>query len=273
MKAVILAAGQSKRLRPLTEDKPKCMLLVRGKPLLDYHIEALMRNGITEIVVIVGYKKEIIITHLKLTYPKLSFSFVENNEYTSTGAAYSLWLARDHFRETVLCLHSDVLYRANIIKRIRKHPHATVTAIQRVPWDEEQVNVVTDSTSRITEIGKQVSKERSYGEFIGVTKFDRSFALLLIQSLEKLISSGNKTAYAVDAVHSVIQQGGDLYALDITDLKTFEIDTPTDLAEAEKSFGMFEQLRHNHHFWSVQGFKARVRRMISYFFDQRLKTK
>ena len=58
MKAIILAAGQGKRLKPLTNDKPKCMINLFGKRIIDYQIEVFKKFGISDIIVVTGFKSE-----------------------------------------------------------------------------------------------------------------------------------------------------------------------------------------------------------------------
>jgi len=262
MKAIILAGGPSSRLLPLTKDTPKCLLPVRGKPIIDYQMSALIRNGVKEIIIVVGFKKEKIIEHLSKNYPMLSFVFINNEKYRTTGPAYGLWLARDHLNDSIIYLNSDVLYGANIIKRIKKNKNSSVTAIQQTPWKEEQVNIITDNGGVIQEIGKHISKESNCGEFVGVTKLDHYFCKKLVEALDSFTNQGTTNKFAADAINLAISQGAEMHALDITDLKTLEIDTETDLKEAEKMFGTITLLRQNRPFFSAKGAPAQIKRLV-----------
>lgn len=264
MKAIILAAGQAKRLQSLTVNTPKCLLPIRGKPLIDYQMAALIRNGINEIVLVVGFRKEKIISHLTQTYPDLTFRFIENELYEKTGPAYSLYLAREWLTDTVLYLNSDVLYGANIIKRVRKTPKPSATALQRSIWDEEEVNIVVNERGLVTEIGKHIPKERSCGEFIGVTKFDEKFNKKLVPVLEYFVNEQSLNKFAAEAIDLTITRGGKIYAVDVTDLETLEIDTREDLARAERMFSPLTRLKQDHPFFSAWGTYARVRRALSF---------
>ena len=88
MKAFILAAGVSRRLYPHTYNIPKCLLNVGGKPIIHYQLDALKSIGIVDVVMVVGYHRELLINHLKETYPEINFEFIINHHYFETNTAY-----------------------------------------------------------------------------------------------------------------------------------------------------------------------------------------
>jgi len=90
MKAVILAAGIASRLKPLTNNTPKCLLKVGEKSILQRTIDNLIKNKITEIVVVTGFLNEMIENFLTENYPEVSFKFLYNAQYDSTNNIYSL---------------------------------------------------------------------------------------------------------------------------------------------------------------------------------------
>jgi len=234
MKAIILAAGRAKRLRPITNNLPKCLLKFNGSAIIDYQVSALRKNKIKEIIVVVGFQKQKIIQHLKKNYPDVSFKFVENKKYKETNPAYSLWLARKYLTNSTIYLNADVLCNPEIIKKIIKDKKPSVTAIQRVPWDEEEVNVIINKDSQIIEMGKHIAKNLSYGEFIGVTKMGKKFIKNLIKVLDSFIGKKEYKKFAADAINLTIQRGEKMYALDVTNLQAIEIDTIEDLKRAKK---------------------------------------
>src|SRR5688500_5506742 len=107
MKAIILAAGRSTRLYPLTRFTPKCLLDVDNKTILDYLIEGMTTHGVTEIVIVVGCHKAKIIKFIKKFYPQVKVKYILNPRYRKTNAIYSLWLARKEFlnEKSVLFTH------------------------------------------------------------------------------------------------------------------------------------------------------------------------
>src|SRR3989344_5285896 len=93
MKAIIIAAGMSNRLRPITDNLPKCMLKIKGKSLLQSAIDIFRANGITDISVIRGYKKE------KIDFPNLSY--FENPDFESNNILHSLMHAKQKLKEAI----------------------------------------------------------------------------------------------------------------------------------------------------------------------------
>ena len=235
MQAIILAAGEAKRLRPLTESTPKCLLELDGKAIIEYQIDNLIKAGVAEAVVVTGFMADKLEEHLLATYPEYRFTFVRSKDYSKTYPAHGLWLAKDHLTETFLYLNADVVFHPEILKRVIESEHKSVTAIQKTAWDEEEVNVVLGKdSSSIVEIGKYVSKSLSDGEFIGVTKIDEQFGKQLIKVLDDFVKKKELKKFAADAINLAIQRGSIMNALDVTDLPAIEVDTQEDFAAASK---------------------------------------
>ena len=131
MKAVILAAGEGKRLRPFTESIPKVMLPIANKPVLEYVVEAVKKSGITEIIIVVGYKKEVIMEYFK-NYKDLKISYVTQDK--QLGTAHALLQAKNKITDTFIVLSGDNIIDQNSISQlikdksnysilIKEHPH------------------------------------------------------------------------------------------------------------------------------------------------------
>ncbi len=124
MQAVILAAGEGSRLRPLTRSKPKAMLPVANRPIIDYVIEALLENGIREIVVVVGYRKEDVIRHLNKLDAPIQVAVQERQ----LGTADALRAARPEITDDFLVLPGDNYINAESIARIKEERNAVLVA-------------------------------------------------------------------------------------------------------------------------------------------------
>lgn len=234
MKAIILAAGRSRRLFPITNRKPKCLLSVGNVSLIDRLLNDLKKFGIDEIVMVTGFRANMLSRLVKEAHPNIKFSFVNNEDYADTLPAYGLWMARDELSNDVLYLNSDVLCESPIIKEVIEHKHESVTAIQQNKWDEEQVKVIVDESDRVVEIGKHISEEKSHGEFIGVTKFGKEFNVHLREALDSFENAGDRKRFAVDAINLAIQNGGIFHAHDVSKYKAHEIDTIEDYEHAKQ---------------------------------------
>lgn len=240
MKAIILAAGQSKRLWPITHNKPKCLLSFGKTTIIDRQMKTLLENGVTDVVIVVGFQAQKLIGHLKKWHPAIRFTFIMNKKYKETYPAYGLWLARKFLKGSVLYLNADVLFDPEIVKKVVQDKRPSVTAIQRVPWDEEEVNVILDEQSRVLELGKHVSENLNCGEFIGVTKIGASFNKELVKVLQDFAQKKEYKKFAADALNLSIQRGQRLYAIDVTNLEAIEIDTPEDFTRAKKLWKKYE---------------------------------
>ena len=233
MKGVILAAGMARRLRPLTDSRPKCLLRVGGTTLLGRTIDAMLLAGISELVVVTGYRAEMIRYFLTSHYPQCQFSFLHNADYEHNNNIYSLLLAGQKVRGCeFLLMDSDILCESSLVKRIADE-EVSALAVNRHELGEEEMKVVTDSQMNITEISKTCSPASAMGESVGVEKITASYSEALFRELDRMIQSeGLADAFYELAFERLIPQGHTLRVVDTTRYFSFEIDTPEDYAKA-----------------------------------------
>ena len=161
MIGVILAAGMAKRLRPLTDTKPKCLLEVGGKTLLQRTVDAMATAGINEFVVVTGYRGNMIRDFLTIHYPQFTIRFLDNVDYANNNNIYSLWMAGQIVRgQAFLLMDSDILCDPAAVVRIASEPEAAL-AVNRHELGEEEMKVVVDNQMRITEISKTCRRLRA----------------------------------------------------------------------------------------------------------------
>lgn len=235
MIAVILAAGMAKRLRPLTDHCPKCLLEVGGRTLLGRSIDALHAAGISEFVVVTGYLGRQITDFLRGNYPQDTFHFVDNTVYASTNNIYSLWLARPYVDgQEFLLLDSDLLYDPQLIPAVLKEEGAVLT-VCRHELEEEEMKVVVDDERRITEISKTCDPHVAMGESVGVEKMSGDYSTALFRELETMMLSEKLVdVFYEKAFERLIPQGHVFRVLDTTTLFSIELDTPDDFKEAQR---------------------------------------
>lgn len=234
MRAVILAAGASRRLGNLTNETPKSLLNIGDKSLLQNQLDALDSFGITEAMIVVGYLKEQIIARFGTQYKNLQLNYRVNELYAQTNTVYSLMLAGDYFLgHDFLYFNADVLFHPILLKRLLDSPHATALAVEAKPCGEEEVKVIVDSTGRVVRIGKQISSAESLGEFIGVAKFGAETTPDFLASLKAVVAEGRQMSFFEAAVDRILSQHP-MYAEDITGIPVVEIDFPEDLQRARE---------------------------------------
>jgi choline kinase len=235
MKAVILAAGASRRLKPLTDNIPKCLIKIGDRSILEHQLDAIDSAGIKKAVIVVGYLKEMIKERIGNSYRRISsISYIENPEYASTNTIYSLYLARDSFiDEDFIYFNADVLMHADIVKLLKEHRGRNVLAVEYKPCGEEEVKFATDIHGRIIKLGKQIPPSESRGEFIGVGKFGKGITRAFIDALEYYSLNGQKNLFFEKAVEDILEK--DVFLpLDVTRIPNIEIDFPEDLERAER---------------------------------------
>jgi choline kinase len=131
MYAVILAAGMATRLRPLTDSTPKCLLRVKGKPILGMMIENLRLSGIEHFVLVTGYLEDQIHRFIKENYPAVKVTFISNELFASTNNIYSLWLAKDRVKsKDFLLLDGDIVFDRGIIDLLLNGRHHSALALR-----------------------------------------------------------------------------------------------------------------------------------------------
>lgn len=246
MLAVILAAGVASRLRPLTDEKPKCLLEVGGRTLLQRSFDALIAAGIDEFVVVTGYRGEMIRQFLTEHYDIMPISFmpsegrptvhfVENTDYATTNNIYSLWLARPYISGLdFLLLDSDILFDPKVVENVLE-TEGTVLALNRHELGEEEIKVIVNDKNEVVELSKTCSIADAIGESIGIEKIMADYSLALFQEL-KLMINGEKLSnvFYERAFERLIPQGHCFKVVDTTGLFSIELDTVEDFNNAKE---------------------------------------
>ncbi len=236
MKAVILAAGMASRLRPLTENTPKCLLRIGERSLLQRSIDALIGAGITQFVIVTGYLREQIEQFVAQQYPDLDVKFIYNEVYDSTNNIYSLWLARPEADgEEILLLDSDLLYDPEIAKRVLAADDANLLTLIKHPLGEEEVKVIVDAQGAIVEINKTCNPADAIGESLGIEKMGAAYTTAIYKELEVMMNKEQLVdVFYERAFERLIAQGHTFKVLDVTDLFSCELDTVEDFENARQ---------------------------------------
>ena len=237
MIGVILAAGMAKRLRPLTDTKPKCLLKVGERTLLERTIDAMRQAGIQEFLVVTGYRGEMIRSFLEgyAKTCKVSFTFLDNTDYEHNNNIYSLWMACQKVRGSeFLLMDSDILCDPAAVVRIAQEKTSAL-AVNRHELGEEEMKVVVDVDSRITEISKTCRPEDAMGESVGIEKITADYCEALARELDQMIlQEGLIDIFYERAFERLIPQGHTFKVVDTTHYFSYELDTPEDFQLAQE---------------------------------------
>jgi UDP-N-acetylglucosamine diphosphorylase/glucosamine-1-phosphate N-acetyltransferase len=196
-KAVILAAGEGKRLRPFTETMPKVMLPVANKPLLEYVFDAIRKSGIDTVVVVVGYKKEVIMEYFK-DYKDLKITYV--TQARQLGTAHALLQAEHYINDSFIVLAGDNIIDADSIKTLIKDKSDYSLLIKEHP-NPSKYGVVFVEQHSIRQIIEKPKED--VGKYIstGIYKLPRS----VFKDIERCSSEG---VYALSSIiQTIIDKG------------------------------------------------------------------
>lgn len=246
MRAIILAAGQGTRLRPLTDECPKCMVPVVGRPIIDWQIELFYKMGIKDIIVVRGYQAA--------SLNGRDVQFVSNNRYLETNMLYSLLCAKKYFDEDVIVSYGDILYKKEVLTSLLTAKH-DVSVVVDLAWEnyyaqrfanpyEDAESLVLASDMSIESIGQsQPHIQDVQAQYIGLMKFSQA-ALQNIQRIykdsynQKQCIGWGKTvekAYMTDLLQEMINQRMEIYGIEING-GWLEIDSINDYELAQKMF-------------------------------------
>jgi phosphoenolpyruvate phosphomutase len=242
LKAIIVAAGHDKRIEPLNENLPKCMLEVKGKTILGRQIESLKSCGINDIVIIKGYKQETI------DFPDVKYYL--NPDFENTGIISSLFFAEKEMNSGFIFLYSDIIFDKKILNKLLKDD-SDISLVVDLDWKERykkrglqpsgEVELVKVKDDKVVKIGKNLDTKNTHGEFIGLAKFTKNGAAILKKSYKAAFnrykgkkfhqSPSLKKAYFIDMIQELIEN-----KIDIKNVDTYgdwmEIDTFDDYKRA-----------------------------------------
>src|SRR5918995_3136677 len=174
LRAVILCAGQGRRLLPLTEFLPKCLLRIAGRPVLEWQLRALAANGVSDVTVVTGFGAEAVEHALRRMGPlgnKVRTRF--NPFFAVSDNIGSCFLARDLLCDSdAVLLNGDTLFEPAVLRRALRAPDAPITVtIDRKPaYDADDMKVSVEG-SRLQAVGKTLRPEDTDGESIGMLLF------------------------------------------------------------------------------------------------------
>jgi choline kinase len=239
IKAIILAAGVGSRIRPLTDQCPKSMLLINGKTILERMISHIQACGINEIVFVLGYLQEKIKNYVNARFPDLITHYITNEKYEVTNTGYSLMLTKNFVQDsTFIKFDADVVFDINILKNLIASEYDNCLCIDKnINLDAEEIKVIIRDENRVVKASKTVNPEDAIGESIGIEKISSEAAQALFSELELMMKDEQcHQEYYEAAYERLIEKDVPFHALDISGLKWTEIDTKEDFITAKEIF-------------------------------------
>lgn len=231
MKAIILSAGQGSRLLPLTADRPKCLLPIAGRPLIEWQVRNLAACGVDEIVVVVGFRAEAVEQSLAtLDGCAAELRTIFNPFYKVAENVASCWMARHEMTSDFLLLNGDVVFEVGVARTALERSLAPVTVTINRPghYDEDDMKVEIEGP-RVVAIGKDLPMPRVGAESIGMMVFRGDGPRLFAEALDQAMrSQEGLQSWFTQVVHHMAGRGLVEWAA-IDGLDWGEIDFPEDL--------------------------------------------
>jgi choline kinase len=240
MQAVVLAAGQGTRLRPLTDNCPKCLVEVQGKPILQRQLEALSDAGLRECVIVVGYRAAQVRDFFGAYFRNLAITYVENELFDSTNNIYSLWLARGQITEDLLLLEGDLVFESGLLIDFLEVPSRNAAVVDRFqPFMNGTVILADGDRATAMVLGREQPRGFDYEsalKTVNIYKFSRdAVSYVLMPALAGYVSEGQTDLFYETAISRAIAEGTiQLHVLRTGPRAWGEIDTSEDLFDAEK---------------------------------------
>ncbi|MCK5039577.1 MAG: aminotransferase class I/II-fold pyridoxal phosphate-dependent enzyme [Candidatus Aenigmarchaeota archaeon] len=251
MQAIILAAGNGKRLFPLTNDTPKVMIEVCGESIIKRALNNLAElNKIYEVIIVIGYKAEKIKEHIGTSYRGMKITYVLNKDYASTNNIYSLWLAKDYIKDDVILLEGDVIFEKELLMPHMNSNRPSLSLVAKYNENITGTVITTDEeTKRINSFIGSKNQEQKKDYFddkyktINIYLFKKEFLdKYFMPSLDNHISIHGKNDYYEVVLGALAYIGVELHFHLVEDVNWYEIDDVNDLEKASMMFSKNEYL-------------------------------
>ncbi|MGH7232779.1 MAG: sugar phosphate nucleotidyltransferase [Nitrospiraceae bacterium] len=233
MKAIILAAGVGKRLWPVTQHRPKCLIEIGGSSLIARYLENLAGAGVKQAVIVVGYKQDMIRGAVGSGRSGVEVRYLESAHY-QRGSITSLWLAREELDDDVLIMDADVLFHRLILRRLIESASPTALLLDETVTQQTEECMAVVRGGRVVALTKRMPERYDMaGEGVGFLKVRRADCPSIISSLKTYVDRGELDMEYEDALR-VFFESARVGFEKIGGLPWTEIDFPEDVTRAER---------------------------------------
>ncbi|WP_328907029.1 phosphocholine cytidylyltransferase family protein [Streptomyces sp. NBC_00234] len=240
MIGLVLAAGAGRRLRPYTDTLPKALVPVDGdKTVLDLTLANFAEVGLTEVAIVVGYRKEAVYARqaeLEAKYG-VTLTLIDNDKAEEWNNAYSLWCAREVLKRGVILANGDTVHPVSVEKTLldaRGKGQKIILALDTVKnLADEEMKVITEEGKGVQRITKLMDPATATGEYIGVTLIEPEAAEELADAL-KVTFERDPDLYYEDGYQELVNRGFQIDVAPIGEVTWVEIDNHDDLAKGRE---------------------------------------
>ncbi|KNE81980.1 MULTISPECIES: sugar phosphate nucleotidyltransferase [Streptomyces] len=245
MIGLVLAAGAGRRLRPYTDTLPKALVPVgpadnpEATTVLDIALGNFAEVGLTEVAIVVGYRKEAVYERREALEKKygVKITLIDNDKAEEWNNAYSLWCARDVLSQGVILANGDTVHPVSVEKTLlaaRGQGQKIILALDTVKsLADEEMKVITDPEKGVRRITKLMEPAEATGEYIGVTLIEAEAAAELADALKTTFEK-DPDLYYEDGYQELVNRGFRIDVAPIGDVRWVEIDNHDDLARGRE---------------------------------------
>jgi choline kinase len=235
-KVIILAAGEGTRLRPFTNDRPKCLVEIQGKTLLERQLHILRSHNISDITLLGGYRSEML--------QDMGCKVITNPRFSETNMVWTLFTADSELNGEIIVSYGDIVYSPKILEKLLDL-QVDIAVVVDLEWEkywssrfgnplDDAESLILDENNLIVDIGrKNVSSHEIQGQYIGLIKFSARGILQLKDTFQSALKRGEilgrspESAYMTDLLQLMINEGKNIHAVKTSDCWV-EIDTTSD---------------------------------------------
>lgn len=234
-RALILSAGRGSRLMPLTEAKPKCLIEIEGRSILEWQIRSLTAAGISQATVVVGFGADQVIGMVQeLNSPLMQIRTIVNPLFDVADNLFSCWTAREEMHHDFLLLNGDTIVEPAAVERLLSSPKApvTVATATKAEYDDDDMKVQCEGNV-LLRIGKDLPREITNAESIGMLLFRGEGAAEFRKALDQAIDNPMSANWYYLSLVAEMAQRGLVRTASITGFNWAEVDFLHDLDRAQ----------------------------------------
>lgn len=244
LRTVILSAGQGQRLLPLTENIPKCLLPILGKPIIEWQIDALLAAGINEITVVTGFQSRLVEALLQQRYADhAQINTIFNPFFGVADNLASCWIARSIMDREFLLLNGDTIFDGTLLAQVLNSDSAPITlgVSYKSVYDADDMKVQLDEKGWVKHVSKTLRPDQVDAESIGLIFFRERGPQLFCKAVEDALrhQAELKSWYLTIVDALAVKQM--VNARFVSPHLWCEIDFAGDLAKAEMLFSRIDQ--------------------------------
>jgi choline kinase len=243
MKAIILSAGQGRRLLSLTEKTPKCLLPVLGKPIIEWQIDALLSAGVDEISVVTGFQSALVETQLQQRYPQQysdgQLNTIFNPFFEVADNLASCWIARSAMDRDFLLLNGDTIFDGPLLVHVLSSDPAPITLSvdYKAAYDADDMKVQLDESGWVKHVSKTLPADQIDAESIGLVFFREQGPQLFRNAVEAALRHQAELNSWYLSIIDALAEKQMVKPCAVSRHLWCEIDFAMDLARAEALFG------------------------------------